>query len=316
MKSLDLTPAESLVILDRQRDFVELSAKNQIKLTLMDLLAKKVFKIYIIRHDNVTASKQKIGDGTFIIGGENYSKLDLKPHEEIFRQKFAYIQKLYDNRALLPLGWFVYAFVQSIPSLIKKNYNIKKGIFENGSDIFSNLVKQTLLERNYLTIQEKKRFGFTRKKYDLTDKGIEAREKMIELKNDIEKLENLAKTSPEKAKALINSVGTNILLTKEYQIEHTSLFKIKRITSLIPDNCNAISFYDISWYDNSGSTLMDVDIDFYSNIIDFFQDLGISSESDFDFSIDLDLNFDMVDGAIDASADSGSDGGGDSGGGD
>ena len=81
-ESLNLTPAESLMILDPRRS----KGKEMLKFTLIDLLLKKVLKAEISHEavDRAFRRSKELVKKIHISEGENYLKVKLKPHERIF----------------------------------------------------------------------------------------------------------------------------------------------------------------------------------------------------------------------------------------
>ena len=81
--SLNLTPAESLMILDHKTH--KRIPKDLFKATLIDLIFKNVFKLNVREVEKKGIFGKKMVKKTYLEEGKNFN-MPLKPHEEIFRE--------------------------------------------------------------------------------------------------------------------------------------------------------------------------------------------------------------------------------------
>ncbi|HML05088.1 MAG TPA: zinc-ribbon domain-containing protein, partial [Methanobacterium sp.] len=80
--SLDLTPAESIVILNQKGNVS--STKNLLKVTLIDLIFKNVFTLDVQEVEKKGLLGSKMVKKIYLEEGKNFN-MPLKPHEEVFR---------------------------------------------------------------------------------------------------------------------------------------------------------------------------------------------------------------------------------------
>ena len=196
-ESLNLTPAESLMMLDPKRS----RGKEMLKFTLIDLLLKKVLKIEIdyetVRHLFIFKRSVK---KTYISKGENYSKVKLKPHEHIFTRDELLSHTLELNE-----------FARELYKSISKKFSSYKKVF----------VRNSLLADGYFEKENRKLlFLFPYTKYVLSEKGFGAQTKIKNLLEEGEKeLERWVKHEPARAKAYLSVCGANILLLEHYNYD-------------------------------------------------------------------------------------------------
>lgn len=191
-KSLELTPAESYLIL--YLDSANLSTDNAqgkelLKLTMKDLLARKVLKIDSREEKRFLSTKivQKIGKG------ENFNT-DFKPHEEIFT---------------VPLSKNPVEIKKYFKKLLKQFRSRLTGpsFFKYKTD----LVMPILIEKGYVILVKKKSM-ISPAKYGLTEEGMQVKNKINYVFKDSDNLFQWADSNPEKAKAFLSAVGTHIFI--------------------------------------------------------------------------------------------------------
>lgn len=204
---LNLTPAESLMIIDPKRS----KGKEMMKLTFIDLLLKRVLKADVIYEDVIykgviysTTTDTKL-KWIYIIEGENYSKAKLKPHEHIFTRAELFSPKLL-------LRWFAKELYRSIAkfSIVERFFLYKK-----------NFVRNSLIADGYFHTEAKKfLFLFPYTKYVLSEKGLSAQTKITNLLEEgAKEFERWVKHEPARAKAYLSVCGSNILLLEHYNYD-------------------------------------------------------------------------------------------------
>jgi hypothetical protein len=280
---LDLTPAESLMILDHKTH--QRTPKELFKATLIDLIFKNVFQLDVQEVEKKGILGSKIVKKTYLLEGKNFN-MPLKPHEEVFRK---HLPRKADSKRLKKLQQQVYKTYHN-------NYAQKK------------LLEPLSLE-GFFEVEKK----FLGKKYFLSNKGVETQQMIMELKDEGRNLENWVENDPERAKSYLLMGGSNIFLTDVY---YFNWFKnnSKKISALFAGAAavgTAYAFNKIRWYGafrKSYSHDMDFgDFDDF-NSFDSFSDIF----SDFD-TFDIFDSMDFSD--FDSGFDGGFDGGGDCGGG-
>ena len=298
--SLNLTPAESLMILDHKTH--KRIPKDLFKATLIDLIFKNVFKLDVQEVEKKGIFGKKIVKKIYLEEGKNFN-MPLKPHEEVFREN---LPSKADSKRLKKLQQRVYG-------KYRNDYAKKK------------LLEPLALE-GYFNIEKK----FLGKKYSLTDKGIEIQEMILELKDMGMNLDNWIENDPERAKAYLLVGGSNIFLTDDYSFEwfKANSGKIKRLFA-DKSKLNAFLFFNVGWYGafrmHKHHKHLDIDFDDFSDLDDFddFTDFGDIMEDGFDdiFS-DFDafdafdsMDFSDFDSGFDSGGFDGGDFGGDGGGG-
>lgn len=289
--SLDLTPAESLMIMDHSFYQGHGSAlKELMKVTLIDLIFKNVFKLDVREVEKKGIFGSKIVKKTYLLEGKNFN-MPLKPHEEIFRKHLPHNA---DSKRLRKLQQRVYRTYHN-------NYARKK------------LLKPLSLE-GFFDVENK----FLGKKYSLSYKGIDAREMIFKLKEDGEYLENWIETDPERARAYILTGGSNIFLTDDHYLDW---FKdnSKKISKLFVGATvvgTAYAFSKIRWYGafrRQYSHGIDFnDFDDFNSFDDSFNDIFSNIDT---FDIFDSMDFSDFDSGFDSESYGGFDGGGFDGGG-
>ncbi|MBI5679631.1 MAG: zinc ribbon domain-containing protein [Methanobacterium sp.] len=284
--SLNLTPAESLVILDhKQYHGFGVIPKELFKVTLIDLIFKNVFKLNVQEVEKKGIFGKKIVKETYLEEGKNFN-MPLKPHEEVFRK---YLPHKADSKRLRKLQ-------QRVGRAHKNNYAKKK------------LLEPLSLE-GFFNVEKK----FSGRKYSLSDKGIETRQMILDLKEEGRDLDDWIETDPQRAKAYLMMGGSNVFLTDDYYFEwfKNNSKKIAALFIGVAVVGVAYRFSNIRWY--SAFTRHSHDgIDF-----DDFDDFDSFDDSFNDIFSDYDVfdTFDSMDFSdFDSGFDSG-DGGGDFGGG-
>lgn len=255
--SLNLTPAESLMLLDPKK-YVghKESLKELLKVTLIDLICKKVFKVNI-EEGKTSIFGRKKADKIYLEEGELF-EMPLKPHEKIFLEC---LPSESDSKRF----WVLQARVYH--KALQYDYARKK-------------LLEPLFSDDFFTIEN----GFPRNKYVLSDKGIKAQEIMLKLKDEGKNLENWLETDPERAKAYLQICGSNIFLADEYNFKclKDNSKKIKTLFSNKKRYSDASKNYNYGWYpvfmQNSNNNIFsNEDIDRIFNSID-------ANNFDFEFS--------------------------------
>jgi len=264
--SLNLTPAESLIILDHKKH--KSSPKDLLKSTLIDLIFKNVYKLDVQEVEKKGIFASKIVKKIYLQEGKNFN-MPLKPHEEVFRDCLPHKS---DSKRLRKLQ-------QCVNNSYRNDYAKKK-------------LLEPLISEGYFNVEKK----FLGKKYSLTDKGIKTRQMILELKEQGKNLENWIETDPERAKAYLLMGGSNIFLTDDYHFEwfKNNSKKISKLFAGVAVGAMVYKFSHIRWY--SAFKAHDIDFD------DFGDDFGIDTGFDDIFS-DFDA-FDVFDSLDDADFDS------------
>ena len=281
-KSLELTPAESYLIL--YLDSANLSTDNAqgkelLKLTMKDLLARKVIQIDSREEKRFLSTKtvQRIGKG------ENFNT-DLKPHEEIFTAPLSKHPELELKK------YFKKTLKRFKSRLTGPSFSKYKNDF----------VIPILIEKGYIVLVKKKGI-VSPAKYELTEEGVQVNNKINDIFKDSDNLFQWADSNPEKAKAFLSAVGTHIFILP-YDGEQllslkNRLANVKTKTSkFYPYLLYPVSFWigmkmsgrntlkkkeDLFDYDDSIDlfnmdvldALDDWDIDFFGDVFDSFDDI-------------------------------------------
>ncbi len=265
-ESLNLTPAESLMILDPKRS----KGKEMLKLTLIDLLLKKVLKADVNYEtvDRAFKRSKRSVKKINISEGENYSKANLKPHERMFAW-----DKLPSRNLELS------KFAKEVYRNINKNFSFYKKHFVRYSLIVDGYFQKEIREFLFL-------FPYT--KYALSEKGFSAQTKIKNLLEEGEKeLEGWVKYEPARAKAYLSVCGTNILLLEHYHYDLQVIKEWIKELSNIESQENYSNYYPYSWHGwhelTSTNTLDDTinfDVSYFDSLDDF------DSFDDFDTGFD------------------------------
>ncbi len=287
MVMLDLTPAESLIILDQ-----ETPTKDLLKSTFIDLIFKNVFKIEVKKGVKKGFFGTKIFKDTYLYEGKNFN-MPLKPHEEVFRK---YLPDKVDSKRFKKL-------IQSVA--------------RSSGDYTKKQLLEPLAAEGYFNV-EKKFFG---KKYSLSDKGIETEQLILKLKDEGRDLDVWVDKDPERAKAYISMGGSNIFLTDDY---YFNWFKnnSKKISKLFTGAAvigTAYAFSKIRWYRAFSYHGIDFDFDEFSSSDNDFNSFGLDFTDIFSDSSAFDsfgaIDFDDFDAGFDSGGFDGGFDGGDGGGG-
>ncbi len=290
--SLDLTPAESLMIMDPKYYQSGAALKDLLKMTFIDLIFKGVFKLEVEEVEKKGFFGTKIVQETNLYEGKNFN-LPLKPHEEIFRK--------------------------NLPSKVnsKRFRELQKRVAKHSKNYAKKKLLEPLAEAGYFNVEKK----FLGKKYSLSEKGIETQEMIYKLKNEGLNLQDWVDNDPERARAYLMMGGSNIFLTDDYYFEW---FKnnSKKIGALFAGAAvigTAYAFNKYRWYSafNRHHSHGSIDFDDFDSF-DSFDDGGFDIFSDFDaFDAFDSIDFDSFDsGFDDGGYDGGFDGGDFGGGGD
>lgn len=244
MKSLNLTPAESLMIVSP-----ESNGNEMIRLTLMDLLFKKALKMDIDER-----SHHKI----FFIKKNKTFNLNFMPHEEI-------IIEIIDDHQL------------ELNELAKMLSNCLK------SSDYKIYVRNALIDKGYFKRQRKMLLALVPyNAYILTDEGLRLKLKINHLLDEAEHLSRWMKEDLGHAKAYLSVLGSHILLTKTYDI--ADIKKFNKILSYVKPEAKTSDYYSYYLYtipeeyvDDQGNlqSFDFIDISFLDNfdsIEEFFYD--------------------------------------------
>ncbi len=265
MESLNLTPAESLMIISPKS-----SGNEMIKLTIMDLVLRRVLNINIEGKEPKFLKKPY---NTIIVSKGDLTGIDLKPHEEI-------LIDLILEHSNLELKEFAEMMYDRFDSTEYKNkflinYLVDKGYFKRQRKMLLSLIPHT--------------------SYVLTDKGLEIKDKIIELLDEAKYLDEWIREDLGKAKAYLSVTGTHILLSNVYKLE--DIRKFNRILSQIKPESKTSDYFSYYLYAVPIGYL-----DEYGNL-DSFDFIDISVLDSFDSFNDFYSDFDSVD------AEDGGDGG-------
>ena len=193
---MGLSPAESMILLDNKTNSREL-----VKVTFLDMLNRKVIGIQsrgVMK--GLINKKEKMEN--FVEGGDAFMET-LKPHEEVF-------QKALGKNEELTLKKYTKNLVRKLGMHTSSSSN-RKGDFPRYR---SKKLLEPMTEAGYL---EKVKGGFlSRTKYTTTDYGVELRNKLENLLSEAENLDKYVSTDPQKAKVLVNVLGTHIFLLKQF----------------------------------------------------------------------------------------------------
>ena len=263
------TPAESLTILNSHKigefEFIKRKPKQLkelVKLTLLDLLLKKVLKAEV-HHEPDGLIFKKLKKKMFISRGELFLDVDFKSHENMFKQHFLDYPKAIE-----------------LSKLAKK---LKAEV-----DWMIPIISSVLISEGYFR-EEIKKFLFIEKsrKILLTEKGHEAKS-MIEtlLEEGETQLEDWMENDPARAKAFIMVCGSNIFLLKNIDLIKFAKWNEILSTKEFSDNIN--DYYDYFWCD-----LYFLNIERDGSNLDLNLNLNFDFDIDFDFDFDIDFDFDF-----------------------
>lgn len=286
--SLNLTPAESLIILDHNKH--QKSSKELFKSTLIDLIFKNVYTLNVQEVEKKGIFGKKIVKKIYLEEGKNFN-MPLKPHEEVFRK---YLPHKSNSKRLRKLQQRVYRAYGN-------NYAKKK------------LLEPLTLE-GFFTAEKK----FLGNKYSLSDKGIKAQQMILELKDEGKNLDNWLETDPERAKAYLLIGGSNIFLTDDESFNwfKDNSRKIRKLYASKSDKINAFLFFSFAWYaafKMHPKHLKGIEFDDFDDNLDFdsysFDNSGFDGFDDIFSDFDAFDVFDSMDASDFDSFDSGFDSG-------
>ncbi len=216
MESLNLTPAESLMIISPKA-----SGDKMIKLTLMDLLLKKSLRIDIGEKFNFL----KGSHSNIIIGEGESCEWFFKPHEEI-------LMELILEHHELKLDEFVDTLYKKIGSSIE---------YKN------RYIRDPLIDKGYFKMQKKMLLSLAPyNMYSLTYNGLKLKSKIKEILDEAEHLKKWMREDLGRAKAYLSVLGSHILLTDVYDVE--DIKKFNRMLSYINPESNTSEYYSYYLY--------------------------------------------------------------------
>jgi hypothetical protein len=250
MESLNLTPAESLMIISSDSN-----GNEMIKLTLMDLFLKKALNVKIEDDSHFLKRHYK----TAFISRNESSKLIFKPHEEV-------LMEIIDNNEL------------ELKELAKTLFNKVKS-----SDYKNIYVRGPLIDKGYFRRQRKMLLALIPyDEYVLTEEGLELKSIIMQLLDEAEFLKKWMREDLGRAKAYLSVLGSHIFLIKTYDIE--DIKKFNRMLSYIKPDTRASDYYNyylytvpVDYMDDRGN-LMSFDfldmslLDNFDSFKDFFSD--------------------------------------------
>lgn len=230
MESLDLTPAESLMIISPDSTGIEM-----IKITLADLLFKKALKLNIEQYKSQFLKKNC--KSVVIIKNES-NELIFKPHEEI-------LIDFLDNG-----GLELKEFAKKLLKWIK-------------SSEYKNSVRMPLIDRNYFKMHKKMLLALVPyETYILTEEGLKLKSMITALLDEAEYLEKWIKEDLGHAKAYLSVVGSHIFLTNIYDVKDIQKFN-KMLSSIKPESRTS-DYYNYFLY-----TVPDGFLDTHGDLINF-----------------------------------------------
>jgi predicted transcriptional regulator len=201
MESLELTPAESLLIMDLDAD-----GKEIFKLTMLDLLARHVIKMQTFQEDK-GFSVTKPGLFHEVQRGEEF-ETRLQPYEEVFRKPlYSYSE--------LEIYHYVEMVLKNISPVLTKSFSEYKEIY-----LINPLIKEGYIKR------AKKQGLNSRDQYQLTELGDDIRKKINKVLDDADYLGVWVDTDPERAKAFLSVVGSHIFILN-YDLDTLRFLKDK-----------------------------------------------------------------------------------------
>jgi hypothetical protein len=268
--SLNLTPAESLIILDHKEH--QRSPKELLKSTLIDLIFKNVYQLNVQEVEKKGIFGRKMVKKIYLEEGKNFN-MPLKPHEEVFRK---HLPHKANSKRLRKLQQRVYRTYGN-------NYAKKK-------------LLAPLASEGFFTV-EKKILG---NKYSLTEKGTKAQQMILELKNEGKNLDNWLETDPERAKAYLLIGGSNIFLTDDDSFNwfKNNFQKIRQLYASRSDKINAFLFFSFAWYGAfkmHPKHMKGIEFDQFDDGLDFDSFDSTDFSSDFDGFDDIFSDFDAFD---------------------
>ncbi len=179
MESLNLTPAESLIITSPTSNGIEM-----IKLTLLDLIIKKALKI-----NNST-------DHHVFIRKNNSFKLELKPHEEI-------LMEIVDDHEI-ELQELVNIIIGKIKPSTYRNEYVLPQLVDKGYFKLQRKMLLALIPYN---------------NYFLTVDGEYLRDLLINLLDESKNLKKWMREDLGRSKAYLSVLGPHIILLNKYDME-------------------------------------------------------------------------------------------------
>lgn len=279
--TLDLTPAESLIIMDQGT-----LTKELLKFTFIDLIFKNVFNLEVREFEKKGIFGKKMVKETYLYEGKNFN-MPLKPHEEVFRKH--------------------------LPSKIdsKRYRKLQQRVARSSGDYSRKKLMEPLAEQGYFQVEKK----FLGKKYYLSEKGEEARELIYKLKDEGKDLEHWIDSDPERARAYLLMGGSNVFLTDDYYFDW---FKnnSKMISALFAGATvigTSYAFSRVRWYRGFGYASGSIEFDDFDDLSDFssFDDSFVDIFADMGTFDAFDaIDFDDFDTGFDAGGFDGGDGGG------
>ncbi|MDI9436777.1 MAG: zinc ribbon domain-containing protein [Euryarchaeota archaeon] len=216
MGSLELTPAESLLILD-----LDIEGKEVFKLAMLNLIDRRVMKIRTFQEDKGFLVKEPVLFHE-VHRGENF-EAPLLPYEEIFRKP------LYSHNEIE-----IYRYVQMILK------NINPIVTNSYSEYKEDYLINSLIKGGYIEKIGKKGLN-SPKPYKLTQLGVDIRKKIVDILDDADNLGEWVDTDPKRAKAFLSALGSHIFLLN-YDLD-TLRFLTNNLTGIESRTAKYYSYY-------------------------------------------------------------------------
>jgi hypothetical protein len=229
-KLLDLTPAESLMILDEGRS----SSWKLVAVTFADLAMKGIIELRFIRNSNKgLLSLFRSPFQIYVCPGKYYSLQDrLKPHERALARCICADYEQFSRRSEINMG--------------RAAFNFKRK--ETGLAVS---VHDYLLDLGYFRKEGKKLFSLEiYYNYPLAEKGLEAQARIKELlKEGALNMDRWIHEEPARARAYLNLCGGNVLLIENHCKVKNIFNWSKGIFDKTTDSMCDASYYGYCWYD-------------------------------------------------------------------
>jgi hypothetical protein len=216
LESLELTPAESFLLMD-----LDVDGKEMFKLTMLDLMARRIIKMRTFQEDK-GFSVTKPGIFHEIQRGEEF-EVRLQPYEEVFRKP------LYSYEEI-ELYQYVQMVLKNISPVITNSFSQYKEVY-----MIDPLIKDGYMER------VKKHGLDSSNHYQLTELGEDISKKINDVLKDADYLGEWVATDPERAKAFLSVVGSHVFILN-YDLE-TLRFLENSLTGIKSDTSKFYPYY-------------------------------------------------------------------------
>ncbi|MDD1763627.1 MAG: zinc-ribbon domain-containing protein [Methanobacteriaceae archaeon] len=187
MESLELTPAESLIIMDLDAD-----GKEMFKLTMLDLLARRVIKMQTFQEDKGFSVKKPALFHEVQRGEEFETRL--QPFEEIFRKPLY----SYDE---IEVFQYIKKVLKNISPILANSFSEYKEFY----------LMDPLIKEGYIEKVEKHGIK-SHDHYQLTEYGQNVRKRINDLLDEADYIGEWVDTDPERAKAFLSAIGSHVFI--------------------------------------------------------------------------------------------------------